>query len=94
MSLSVVPQVEPALRWALSKEWTPGVELARRAFRFLQDRRRFLEGAAVMDQLVRAAERRGDTQVAEEARWELSWLRDGSGALRTASANTEQLALF
>lgn len=94
LSLSVFPQVEPALRWALAKEWTAGVDLARRAFRFLQENRRPLEGAAIMDQLVRAAERRGDAQVAEEARWELSWLRDGTGSLRAAPTESQQLALF
>jgi hypothetical protein len=93
LSAETIPQVAPALGWALRAEWELGVRLAKHAFAFLQRERRVLEALSVMDQLLKAADRRGDEALAAECRWELSWFRDGSGALRAAPDVGEQLSL-
>jgi hypothetical protein len=94
LSNQTIPQLPAALRWALAEEWELGVALAKRSFAFLHRERRMLESIAVMDQLRRAAERRGDEALAAECRWELSWFQDTAGALRPAPSVGEQLSLF
>ena len=94
LSIETIPQLPAALRWALAGEWEAGVALGRCAFKMLHREGRVLESVAVMEQLRRAAERRGDDALAAECNWELSWFQDGAGALRQAPASGDQLSLF
>lgn len=85
-------ETECALRWALRADWDLATRLGAGAVSFLKAEARWPEVAAICTQLRDAAIERGDSTVAENYAWELSWIQDEGGGIRRLPAMVDQLA--
>ncbi|MCC6364240.1 MAG: TIR domain-containing protein [Bryobacterales bacterium] len=82
---------ESAWRWAMQADWRLAASLGLRGFRFLKETDWLYEAVEVVEDLLQAAELRGDTQLEEECRYELSWIHGAQGNLRRPAGGGEQL---
>ncbi len=93
--LLLVAEVPAALAHGFSHDWARASELCRRTAFLLLGAGRRREGIRLFHRLLLEAEDRGDTDTAEEARHELSWLTgEDDEPIRSAPARIEQLDLF
>jgi hypothetical protein len=79
-----LPEVQPALEWALRHDWPLATSLAECASAFLRAQHRQLEAAQILERLREEAMERQDSSVVETCQWELSWLESTTYAPRTA----------
>jgi hypothetical protein len=84
-------ELENALDWSFANHWGAAVPLARHAFKFFNDERRPCEAALIFRRLRAAALERNDHAVAEQCDWELSWIEDSRGSIKSAAPPVEQL---
>jgi hypothetical protein len=89
---ALLPDAEDAFQWALSADWTLAARLAGRMFNLLRQKNRLLEAAALYRRLREAALARGDTDVAADCAWELSWIEQDDDDLRRPFSPVAQLA--
>ena len=93
--LPLVSEVPAALAHGFSHDWDRAAELCRRTAFLLLGAGRRREGIRLFHRLLLEAEERGDSDTAEEARHELSWLTgEDDEPVRSAPARVEQLDLF
>ncbi len=81
---------ESAWRWAKEEDWRLAASLGLRGFRFLKEMEWLYEEMEVLEELLEAAEFRGDATVEEECRYEMSWIPGVRSRLRL-SGGGEQL---
>jgi hypothetical protein len=84
-------ELEHALHWAFVKDWSIAVPLARHAFNFFKEAQRPCEAALVFRRLRASALDRNDLAVVEQCDWELSWIEDSHGAIKSTMPPGEQL---
>lgn len=93
--LPLVAEVPAALVHGFQNDWDRAAELCRRTAFLLLGAGRRREGIRLFHRLLLEAEDHGDTEVAEEARHELSWLIDEDDEpIRAAPVAVQQLDLF
>jgi hypothetical protein len=86
-------EVAAALDYGLAADWDRAHVLCRRAAFVLLGYGRRREGIRLFHRLLLAAEERGDTDAAAEARHELSWLTDEDAPPRQEIGTGEQMTL-
>lgn len=89
---ALIAEFEIALDWGLSRDWPLAVALADRGFAFLRSENRVQEAAELYRRLRQNARARGDSGVAENCSWELSWIENESGGIRPVSMSAGQIA--
>lgn len=92
--LALLPEMESAVDFTVRADLPLAARLVGRAGSFLRARARFAEAARFWRKLRRAALSRKDRALAGQCDWELSWLVDREGAVRTPAVGGEQLRLF
>ncbi|MBL8241706.1 MAG: toll/interleukin-1 receptor domain-containing protein [Bryobacterales bacterium] len=89
----LLPEVAGAIGFGFARHWSMATEVClRAAFLLLRDGRR-REGIRTLHRLLVEAEVRGDSETAETARHELSWLNEDDEPARAETMAGEQLAL-
>ena len=89
---TLIGEVATAFRWSLQSDWRLAASLGEKAFAYLKSKGRRQEAAEQCRQLADGAREWQDERVAETCAWELSWLQDEGGEVRSRPAAAEQLA--
>ncbi len=88
-----VQELENGLSWAHANDWDLARGLSHSSFRHLKGVGRLREAARVYVLLRDHARDRGETDLAAECAWELSWIREEPGEILRRPTPGQQLAL-